>query len=69
MLLALHREVALLPWVPLGTGVAAGLADAAVIAGHPMGYQDLPPDVGHHPGHRPHRNTHAPHLTDLTREG
>jgi histidinol-phosphatase len=43
LLLALHREVALMPWVPLGTGVAAGLADAAVIAGHPMGYQDLAP--------------------------
>jgi histidinol-phosphatase len=27
----------------LSTGVASGLADAAVIAGHPMGYQDLAP--------------------------
>lgn len=43
LLVALHREVALMPWVPLGTGVAAGMADAAVIAGHPMGYQDLAP--------------------------
>ena len=43
LLLALHREVALMPWVPLGTGVAAGLAEAAVITGHPMGYHDLVP--------------------------
>jgi histidinol-phosphatase len=43
LLVALHREVVLVPWAPLGTGVAAGLVDAAVIAGHPMGYQDLAP--------------------------
>jgi histidinol-phosphatase len=43
LLLALHREVVLVPWVGLATGVASGLADAAVIAGHPMGYQDMAP--------------------------
>lgn len=43
LLVALHREVVLLPWVQLGTGVAAGMPDAAVIAGHPMGYQDMAP--------------------------
>ena len=32
-----------MPWVLLGTGVAAGLADAAVIAGHPMATEDLAP--------------------------
>jgi histidinol-phosphatase len=41
LLLALHREVSLLGPL-LGTvGVAAGLADAMIIAGHPMGYEDM----------------------------
>lgn len=43
LLLALHRELVLVPWVGLSSGVASGLADAAVIAGHPMGYQDMAP--------------------------
>ena len=43
LLVTLHREVALLPWVPAGTGIASGMADAAVIAGHPMGYEDMAP--------------------------
>ena len=43
LVLALHREVVLVPWVGLASGVASGLADAAVIAGHPMGYQDMAP--------------------------
>lgn len=43
LMLVLHREVVLVPWVGLSTGVASGLADAAVIAGHPMGYQDMAP--------------------------
>jgi histidinol-phosphatase len=43
LVLALHRELVLVPWVGLTTGVASGLADAAVIAGHPMGYQDMAP--------------------------
>ena len=43
LLAALHREVALLPWAPVGTGVAANWLDAGVIAGHPMGHEDLAP--------------------------
>jgi histidinol-phosphatase len=41
LLLALHREVSLMGPL-LGTvGVAGGLADAMIIAGHPMHYEDL----------------------------
>jgi hypothetical protein len=41
LLMTLHREVALMSWVGAGQGVAAGWLDAAVIAGHPMGYEDV----------------------------
>lgn len=43
LLAALHRQVALLPWAPVGTGVAADWLDAGVVAGHPMGHEDLAP--------------------------
>jgi histidinol-phosphatase len=41
LLMTLHREVALMSWAGAGQGVAAGWLDAAVIAGHPMGYEDV----------------------------
>ena len=41
LLLRLHREVSLMGPL-LGTvGVAAGLVDAMIIAGHPVGYEDM----------------------------
>jgi histidinol-phosphatase len=43
LLVTLHREVALMSWTGAGQGVAAGWLDAAVIAGHPMGYEDRAP--------------------------
>jgi histidinol-phosphatase len=41
LLLALHRELYLQPWTKGDVDLATGLADALVIAGHPMGYEDL----------------------------
>jgi histidinol-phosphatase len=43
LLATLHREVALMSWASAGTGVVSGWIDAGVIAGHPMGYQDMAP--------------------------
>jgi histidinol-phosphatase len=43
LLVALHREVSLMASMKGAVGVAAGLTDAMLIAGHPMGYQDMAP--------------------------
>jgi histidinol-phosphatase len=43
LLVALHREVFVLPAMGGSTDVAAGTADALVIAGFPMGYEDRAP--------------------------
>ena len=43
LLLTLHREVLLLPWMKGAVDVAAGISDAAVMAGFPMGYEDMAP--------------------------
>lgn len=43
LLVALHREVLLLPWMKGDVDVAIGITDAAVIAGFPMGYEDRAP--------------------------
>ncbi len=41
LLVTLHRELYLQPWTKGDVDLATGLADAVVIAGHPMGYEDL----------------------------
>ncbi|WP_158545901.1 inositol monophosphatase family protein [Blastococcus sp. TF02A-30] len=41
LLLALHREVYLQPWTKGDVDLVTGRADALVIAGYPIGYQDL----------------------------
>jgi histidinol-phosphatase len=41
LLLTLHRELYLQPWTKGDVDLATGLADALVIAGAPMGYEDL----------------------------
>jgi histidinol-phosphatase len=41
LLLTLHRELYLQPWTKGDVDLATGLADALVIAGQPMGYEDL----------------------------
>jgi histidinol-phosphatase len=43
LLTTLHREVLLLPWMKGVVDVAAGITDAAVIAGFPMAHDDLAP--------------------------
>jgi histidinol-phosphatase len=43
LLMTLHREVALMTWTGIGRGVLSGWIAAGVIAGHPMGYQDMAP--------------------------
>lgn len=43
LLVALHREVLLLPDMKGMRDVACGLADALIIAGLPMGYEDIAP--------------------------
>jgi histidinol-phosphatase len=43
LLVRLHREVLLLPDVKGTLGVACGLIDALIIAGLPMGYEDIAP--------------------------
>jgi histidinol-phosphatase len=43
LLVALHREVFVLPSMKGAADVAAGVADAVVIAGFPMGYEDMAP--------------------------
>jgi histidinol-phosphatase len=43
LLLALHREVLLFPGLRGSSGLAAGMNDALVIAGLPMGYEDVAP--------------------------
>lgn len=41
LLLTLHRTLYLQPWTKGDVDLATGLADALVIAGQPMGYEDL----------------------------
>jgi histidinol-phosphatase len=41
LLLTLHRELYLQPWTKGDVDLATGLADALVIAGAPMAYEDL----------------------------
>ncbi|MGZ4507068.1 MAG: inositol monophosphatase family protein [Blastococcus sp.] len=41
LLVALHRETFLLPWEKGSLDLAIGRCDALVIAGYPMGYEDL----------------------------
>lgn len=41
LLLTLHRAVYLQPWTKGDVDLATGLADALVIAGQPIGYEDL----------------------------
>ncbi|MCU1671605.1 MAG: Histidinol-phosphatase [Blastococcus sp.] len=41
LLLALHRETFLLPWEKGSLDLVSGRCDALVIAGYPMGYEDL----------------------------
>ncbi len=41
LLLTLHRALYLQPWTKGDVDLATGLADALVIAGQPMGYEDL----------------------------
>jgi histidinol-phosphatase len=43
LLLALHRELFVLPAMGGAVDVAAGISDAMVIAGFPMGYEDRAP--------------------------
>jgi histidinol-phosphatase len=43
LLVALHREVFVLPAMGGAVDVAAGISDAMVIAGFPMGYEDRAP--------------------------
>jgi histidinol-phosphatase len=43
LLVALHREVLLIPDMKGMRDVASGLADALIIAGLPMGYEDIAP--------------------------
>jgi histidinol-phosphatase len=43
LLITLHREVLLLPHAKATSGVASGLTDAMVIAGLPMGREDIAP--------------------------
>jgi histidinol-phosphatase len=43
LLVRLHREVLLLPDMKGMAGVASGLTDAVIIAGLPMGYEDIAP--------------------------
>src|SRR3954451_2849029 len=43
LLLALHRELFVLPTTAGAVDVAAGISDAMVIAGFPMGYEDRAP--------------------------
>ena len=43
LLMTLHREVLLFPHAKATSGVASGLTDAMVIAGLPMGYEDIAP--------------------------
>lgn len=43
LLATLHRELFVLPSMKGAAGVAAGMTDAVVIAGFPMGYEDLAP--------------------------
>jgi len=43
LLMTLHREVLLLPHAKATAGVASGLTDAMIIAGLPMGNEDLAP--------------------------
>jgi histidinol-phosphatase len=43
LLVALHREVFLLPAMKPTDDVATGISDAAVVAGFPMGYEDRAP--------------------------
>jgi histidinol-phosphatase len=43
LLMALHREVMLFSGVKTTAGVASGLTDAMVVAGFPMGYEDIAP--------------------------
>jgi histidinol-phosphatase len=43
LLVALHREVFVLPSMGGAVDVAAGISDAMVIAGFPMGYEDRAP--------------------------
>lgn len=41
LLLALHREVYLQPWTKGDVDLVTGRADALVVAGHPLAYEDL----------------------------
>ncbi|MBN1091674.1 hypothetical protein JKP75_03260 [Blastococcus sp. TML/M2B] len=41
LLVALHRELYLQPWTKGDVDLATGLADALVVAGQPLGYEDL----------------------------
>jgi histidinol-phosphatase len=43
LLMTLHREVLLFPHLKATSGVASGLTDAMIIAGFPMGYEDIAP--------------------------
>jgi histidinol-phosphatase len=43
LLVTLHRELLVLPLMKGAVDVAAGISDAMVIAGFPMGYEDLAP--------------------------
>lgn len=43
LLVALHRELFVLPVMKGAAGVVTGMTDAVVIAGFPMGYEDLAP--------------------------
>ena len=43
LLMTLHREVLLFPHAKATSGVASGLTDAMIIAGLPMGYEDVAP--------------------------
>ena len=43
LLMTLHREVLLLPGTKGMSDVASGLTDALIIAGMPMGYEDIAP--------------------------
>lgn len=43
LLVTLHREVMLFPHMKATSGVASGLTDAMIIAGLPMGYEDIAP--------------------------
>jgi histidinol-phosphatase len=43
LLLTLHREVMLFPHMKTTSGVVSGLTDAVIVAGMPMGYEDIAP--------------------------